>query len=499
MDFLRTHSGSLVDSFRITFTHLSSFVVNVGVVVVVSPNFIVPAFIIVATYYYYAALFIKTSRDLRRLESNARSPIFSKFGETLHGIVSCRAFGAERRFVAELYKSVDTMSAVAYSSVRFFLSLSLSLFFLLALSFLSISHFPPRTDTYLPLRPSPTGSSFSASTSSEPSPSASPPFSPLLRTFPLDWQPSRSRPVKVSFSRSTGHLASSRNSKSTSTPSSASSNSSTLRKNRRRSFLTSARPRTGPLPSADFPSRTSRSPTPRLSRRSCMGLPSTSRRERKLGWLGGLGAVNRRWRRRFFASLSLLRARSCAFSLPFPSSFAIGANSSCASIDSLRSIDGIDVTQIGLNDLRRAVTLIPQEAGSFSSLFLFLSLVLPVLTFPPRIRIGSPLLWHCPLQPRPLQQLHRCRLPRSPRARRAHQHINRSHLSRRHSRRLRRSFALRVARPRCCCGRGRAWRWKASRPGSGGGTSRSCVDDSWLGQLEYEGRTGGGGGVEWQA
>lgn len=90
--------------------------VNVGVVVVVSPNFIIPAFIIVAAYVRYALLFVKTSRDLRRLESNARSPIFSKFGETLQGIVTCRAFGAERRFVAELYKSVDTMSAVAYSS-----------------------------------------------------------------------------------------------------------------------------------------------------------------------------------------------------------------------------------------------------------------------------------------------------------------------------------------------------------------------------------------------
>lgn len=90
-------------------------------------------------YAYYALMFVKTSRDLRRLESNARSPIFSKFGETLQGIVTVRAFGGEcvacplsraettpctharsrtrrRRFLKGLWDSVDRMQAVAYSS-----------------------------------------------------------------------------------------------------------------------------------------------------------------------------------------------------------------------------------------------------------------------------------------------------------------------------------------------------------------------------------------------
>jgi len=60
--------------------------------------------------------YVKTSRDLRRLESVARSPIFSKFGETLHGIVTCRAFGSERRFLGELFESVDKMLACAYAN-----------------------------------------------------------------------------------------------------------------------------------------------------------------------------------------------------------------------------------------------------------------------------------------------------------------------------------------------------------------------------------------------
>ncbi|GAA5840283.1 hypothetical protein JCM9279_002335 [Rhodotorula babjevae] len=108
--------GSLTDQVRITLTHAFSFIINVGVVVIVSPRFIPPAVLIVWLYAYYALMFVKTSRDLRRLESNARSPIFSKFGETLQGIVTVRAFGSERRFLKGLWDSVDRMQAVAYAS-----------------------------------------------------------------------------------------------------------------------------------------------------------------------------------------------------------------------------------------------------------------------------------------------------------------------------------------------------------------------------------------------
>lgn len=108
--------GSLTDEVRITLTHAFSFLTNVGVIVVVSPRFIPPAVLIIFLYARYALMFVKTSRDLRRLESNARSPIFSKFGETLQGIVTVRAFGGERRFLKGLWDSVDRMQAVAYSS-----------------------------------------------------------------------------------------------------------------------------------------------------------------------------------------------------------------------------------------------------------------------------------------------------------------------------------------------------------------------------------------------
>lgn len=101
---------------RICLTHSFSFVVNVGVIVLVSPQFVLPACLIVYIYVRLSLSYVRCSRDLRRLESNARSPIFSKFGETLAGIVTARAFGAERRFLYGLFDSVDKMLSVNYAS-----------------------------------------------------------------------------------------------------------------------------------------------------------------------------------------------------------------------------------------------------------------------------------------------------------------------------------------------------------------------------------------------
>ncbi|KAF9258654.1 hypothetical protein L218DRAFT_1004797 [Marasmius fiardii PR-910] len=62
-----------------------------------------------------AKAYLNTSRDLRRMESNSRSPIFSHFGELLEGIVTVRAFSVERDFMDELHKKVDDTTKMWYS------------------------------------------------------------------------------------------------------------------------------------------------------------------------------------------------------------------------------------------------------------------------------------------------------------------------------------------------------------------------------------------------
>ena len=73
-----------------------------------------PAFFIGFAYWELAIGYLNTGRDLRRMESNTRSPIFSDFGEMLEGIVTVRAFSAEKRFLNNVFVKIDVTNKVGF-------------------------------------------------------------------------------------------------------------------------------------------------------------------------------------------------------------------------------------------------------------------------------------------------------------------------------------------------------------------------------------------------
>ena len=76
------------------------------------PLFVFPASLIGYVYRKLALGYLKTGRDLRRMESNTRSPIFANFGELLEGIVTVRAFSAEQRFLDNHTDKIDLTNKV---------------------------------------------------------------------------------------------------------------------------------------------------------------------------------------------------------------------------------------------------------------------------------------------------------------------------------------------------------------------------------------------------
>ena len=58
-------------------------------------------------YYFIQRYYISTSRQLKRLESVSRSPIYNQFSETLNGVATIRAFGREDIFIAKNEGKVD--------------------------------------------------------------------------------------------------------------------------------------------------------------------------------------------------------------------------------------------------------------------------------------------------------------------------------------------------------------------------------------------------------
>ncbi|KAI8804937.1 P-loop containing nucleoside triphosphate hydrolase protein [Cladochytrium replicatum] len=65
------------------------------------PSFLLATPIIAWIYIFIANAYLSTSRELKRLESTSRSPIYSLFSETLAGVTTIRAYGQEVRFAAE--------------------------------------------------------------------------------------------------------------------------------------------------------------------------------------------------------------------------------------------------------------------------------------------------------------------------------------------------------------------------------------------------------------
>ena len=87
---------------------LFSLVSIVVLICVITPKFLVAGIFISLIYFAIGQFYIRSSRDLKRLESVQRSPIYQHFGETLSGVVTIRAYGEERRFIRDNQMKVDT-------------------------------------------------------------------------------------------------------------------------------------------------------------------------------------------------------------------------------------------------------------------------------------------------------------------------------------------------------------------------------------------------------
>ena len=90
------------------FQCLFTVVTIVILISIITPGFLIAGIFITAIYFSIGMFYIRSSRDLKRLESVQRSPLYQQFGETLSGVVTIRAYGDERRFVRDNHSQVNT-------------------------------------------------------------------------------------------------------------------------------------------------------------------------------------------------------------------------------------------------------------------------------------------------------------------------------------------------------------------------------------------------------
>jgi len=93
------------------FVHcLFSIITIIILISAITPGFLIAGFFITILYFLIGRFYISSSRDLKRLESIQRSPLYQQFGETMSGTTTIRAYGDERRFIRDNLNKINTHS-----------------------------------------------------------------------------------------------------------------------------------------------------------------------------------------------------------------------------------------------------------------------------------------------------------------------------------------------------------------------------------------------------
>uniref|UniRef100_A0A4W4EPI3 Cystic fibrosis transmembrane conductance regulator n=1 Tax=Electrophorus electricus TaxID=8005 RepID=A0A4W4EPI3_ELEEL len=92
---------------------------TIAVAASVMPWILLPVLPLLIVFLFLRRYFLQTSRDIKRLESTTRSPVFSHLSSSLQGLWTIRAFKAEERFQQTFDAHQDLHSGLLTSSVLF--------------------------------------------------------------------------------------------------------------------------------------------------------------------------------------------------------------------------------------------------------------------------------------------------------------------------------------------------------------------------------------------
>lgn len=106
----RTFNMLFVNSARAGFT--------LAVISWSTPAFIALIIPLAAVYLWVQRYYLRTSRELKRLDSVSRSPIYAHFQETLGGITTIRAYREQLRFSKENEWRVDANLRAYFPSIN---------------------------------------------------------------------------------------------------------------------------------------------------------------------------------------------------------------------------------------------------------------------------------------------------------------------------------------------------------------------------------------------
>ncbi|XP_017473674.1 PREDICTED: multidrug resistance-associated protein 1 isoform X7 [Rhagoletis zephyria] len=102
---------------RIFMSTMFQVLATIVVISMSTPIFLAVIVPIALLYYFAQRFYVATSRQLMRLESVSRSPIYTHFSETITGVTTIRAYMVQDRFIDESDNRVDKNQVCKYPSL----------------------------------------------------------------------------------------------------------------------------------------------------------------------------------------------------------------------------------------------------------------------------------------------------------------------------------------------------------------------------------------------
>ncbi|CAG2067066.1 unnamed protein product, partial [Timema podura] len=102
---------------RFCIPHLYRLIAILCVISFSTPIFIVVIIPVSIIYYLIQRIYVATVRQVKRIESITRAPIFSHFEETITGAPTIRAYALEELFTKESEKRVDVNQMAIFPAV----------------------------------------------------------------------------------------------------------------------------------------------------------------------------------------------------------------------------------------------------------------------------------------------------------------------------------------------------------------------------------------------
>ncbi|KAI8662569.1 hypothetical protein LRP88_06782 [Fusarium phalaenopsidis] len=107
----------LARTFNMLFVNLARSGFTLMIISVAAPGFIALIIPLSLAYYWIQRYYLRTSRELKRLDSVSRSPIYAHFQESLGGITTIRAYRQQQRFELENEWRVDANLRAYFPSI----------------------------------------------------------------------------------------------------------------------------------------------------------------------------------------------------------------------------------------------------------------------------------------------------------------------------------------------------------------------------------------------